>query len=46
MPAPLGPITEVINPGLTIMVTWERAFKPPKERVTFEILRSLMDYFI
>jgi len=39
LPAPLGPIIEVINPGSIFMSTWERALSPPKERVTSETFR-------
>jgi hypothetical protein len=34
-PAPLGPIIEVISPGSMVMLTPDRAFKPPNVSVTF-----------
>ena len=39
LPAPLGPMMEVINPGSIFIFTLESAFSPPKESVTSEIVK-------
>ncbi len=43
MPAPLGPMIEVIRPGLISTLTPVRAFKPPNVSVTSEIVKSVIN---
>jgi hypothetical protein len=37
LPAPLGPMMDVISPGSMVMFTSESAFSPPKVSVTFSM---------